>query len=230
MVDEVASTDQAVPVEDPVVAKPRRRRFLRWPGRRGDLRIFPFPPVETLVVDREHLVDTVRAWAEQQAEVSIDWYLQDKRVRRVQSRIMRLATVLLFVAGGMIPLINVARNLEAGGWGYVAFAAAAGVAAFDHFFGLSSGWLRDMAAAQALQRRLTEFRLGWATAMVVRQTPADAGRDAAQAELLARLDLVNVFALDVIALVEAETAEWLAEFRSGMAKLYSQVGLPHRAS
>jgi hypothetical protein len=38
---------------------------------------------------------------------------------------------------------------------------AAGCVAFDVFFGFSAGWTRDMATAQALQRRLLHFELAW---------------------------------------------------------------------
>lgn len=34
--------------------------------------------------------------------------------------------------------------------------------AFDHFFGLSSGWMRDVAALEALQGRLARFHMHWA--------------------------------------------------------------------
>jgi hypothetical protein len=205
-------------------------RHRSW--RRGDLRTRPFPrpaTKEPWVTDSRHRLDAIEAlrdWAEGQAEDAIDWYLRDKAVRRVGSRALRALAIVLVVAGGLVPLLSAAWTGAAAGWGYVLLAAAAGCVAFDHFFGLSSGWMRDMAAAQTLQRRLTEFRLEWTTNLLrPSQTGAAApvgGSPVDDAELTRRLDLVGRFAMEVAALVESETAEWLAEFRSSIGRLDGQ--------
>src|SRR5256885_1816041 len=49
------------------------------------------------------------------------------------------------------------------GWGYVLLALAAGCKGFDHFFGLSSSWMRDIGVAHALRAELNAVRLEWAT-------------------------------------------------------------------
>jgi hypothetical protein len=87
--------------------------------------------------------------------------------------------------------------------------------------------MRDMAAAQTLQRRLTEFRLGWTTNLLrpgshTGETATVGGSPVDDAELTRRLDLVGRFAMEVAALVESETAEWLAEFRSSIGRLDGQ--------
>ena len=92
---------------------------------------------------------------------------------------------------------------------------AGGCLAFDHFFGLSSAWMRDIATAQALQRALTEFRLEWATAELSTAT------DDHQIDLVIRRreKLIRVPATRTAELVEAETDEWLNEFRGNIGDL-----------
>jgi hypothetical protein len=212
---------------DATMARGPGRR--RWLSRRGDLLVRTFPEVRAITLaDRARVVDEVRDWAEGQAGDAIDWYLRDKNMMRVWSRLLRGLTVVLFFAGGIAPLVNVARGGDAGGWGYVLLAAAAGCAAFDHFFGVSSAWMRDMTAIQAIQRRLTDFRMVWA-ARLLRPPAPGAMVEVDDAELAGRLELIGALVADVTVLVEAETTEWLAEFRSNMVNLYGQVGLPRIA-
>jgi hypothetical protein len=47
-------------------------------------------------------------------------------------------------------------------WGYVLPALAAACIGFDRFFGISSGWMRSMTTAQALERRLEQLQHDWA--------------------------------------------------------------------
>jgi hypothetical protein len=210
-------------------------RHRSW--RRGDLRARSFPrpaTKEPWVTDSRHRLDAIEAlrdWAEGQAEDAIDWYLKDKAIRRVGSRLLRALAIVLVVAGGLMPLLSAAWTGNAAGWGYVLLAAAAGCVAFDHFFGLSSGWMRDMAAAQTLQRRLTEFRLEWTTNLLrpashTAEQVAGGGSAVDDAELTRRLNLVGQFAMEIADLVESETSEWLTEFRSSVGRLDGQTAWP----
>jgi hypothetical protein len=202
---------------------------------------------ESWLADSRHRLDAVEAlrdWAEGQAEDAIAWYLRDKAIKRIGARVLRALAILLVVGGGVVPLLSAAWTGTAAGWGYVLLAAAAGCVAFDHFFGLSSGWMRDIVSVQTLQRRLTDFRMAWTTNLL---RPASmpggnalgstglggAGRggtglaDSAaldEAELVRRLDLVQSFVTEIADLVESGTAEWLAEFRSNVGGLDGQTG------
>ena len=123
-------------VEEPRPAGPRpdRRR------RRRDLRAGPFP---TAAMDQWH--DTEAALtqlyrhAEGRAIEAIDWYLQDKRGKRIWSRGLRLLVILLVTAGGLQPLLDAAApGPSRTAWGYVLLALAAACIGFDRFFGLPS--------------------------------------------------------------------------------------------
>ncbi|WFE31338.1 SLATT domain-containing protein [Micromonospora sp. WMMD975] len=173
----------------------------------------------------EVLLDQLREWAEGHAEDSIAWYLRDKAVRRKISRVLRGCAILLAVAGGMVPLVSAARSASDGSWGYVLLAVAGGCLAFDHFFGLSSAWMRDITAAQAIQRAVTEFRLDWAASALPGADPAGSGA-ASSGMLRHREALIRSLVMRTADLVEAETGEWLSEFRSNIGDLNRRSGWP----
>jgi len=119
----MAIREATTSVEEPRPSGPRpdRRR------RRRDLRAGPFP---TAAMDQWH--DTEAALtqlyrhAEGRAIEAIDWYLQDKRGKRIWSRGLRLLVILLVTAGGLQPLLDAAApGPSRTAWGYVLLALAA---------------------------------------------------------------------------------------------------------
>ncbi|CAG6396252.1 SLATT domain-containing protein [Streptomyces cocklensis] len=197
--------------------------------RRGDLEAQPFPDVPGTAaadpdVQRETLAG-LRAWAEQDAEAAIAWYLKDKRLKRVGSRLLQGLAITFAVAGTAVPLGTAAYGGSGQGWGYVLLAVAAGCKAFDHFFGVSAAWMRDIVVAHALRTELNAVRLEWA-ADVLRSGPgADRpGRLLEPAEVERQLALIQRLAGAVRSHVDGETAEWQAEFRSSTRQLQGQGG------
>lgn len=189
---------------------------------RRDMTVRPFPKLAG--EERPEVVlDQLREWAEGHAEDSIAWYLRDKAVRRKISRVLRGCAILLGVAGGVVPLASAARSASDGSWGYVLLATAGGCLAFDHFFGLSSAWMRDISAAQAIQRGLTEFRLDWAATVLPAADPGGSGAPASDV-LRRREALIRTLVMRTADLVEAETGEWLSEFRSNIGDLNRRNG------
>ncbi|MEU5782127.1 SLATT domain-containing protein [Micromonospora lupini] len=181
------------------------------------MNIRPFPVLATRKQQPEVVLERLRDWAEGQAEDSVAWYLRDKAVRRRVSRVLRGCAILLGIAGGVVPLVSAASAGSGASWGYVLLATAGGCLAFDHFFGLSSAWMRDIATAQALQRALTEFRLDWATAEL---STATATEDREFDLVVRRREtLIRALVMRTAELVEAETDEWLSEFRSNIGDL-----------
>ncbi|GIJ21353.1 SLATT domain-containing protein [Micromonospora lutea] len=164
------------------------------------------------------ILNSLREWAEGQAEDTIAWYLRDKAARRRISRLLRGCAILLGVAGGVVPLASAAGVGNGASWGYVLLAMAGGCLAFDHFFGLSSAWMRDIATAQALQRALTEFRLDWATTGLRTETDGAYGPVGPEVAKQ-REELIRTLVTRTSELVEAETGEWLSEFRTNIGDL-----------
>jgi len=199
-------------VEEPAEAKPRpdRRR------RRQDLRPGPFPTAGLEQwQDTEAALTQLYRYAEGRAIDAIDWYLADKRGKRSWSRGLRLLAILLVTAGALQPLLDAAApGPSRTAWGYVLLAMAAACIGFDRFFGLSSGWMRSMTCAQALERRLEQLQYDWAA-----ECARSAARTVDPKQVQNRLALLRVFSDDVAALMQQETASWVLEFQSNLLRL-----------
>ena len=85
---------------------------------------------------------------------------------------------------------------------------------FDRFFGVSSGWMRSMTTAQALERRLEQLQYDWAA-----ECARSAARTVDPKQVQNRLALLRSFSDDVAALLQQETAEWMLEFQSNLLRL-----------
>jgi hypothetical protein len=178
----------------------------------------------------------LREWAEAYADEAILWYLRGKRGKRLGSRILRALAIALAVAGVVAALLS-GGGLVSPSVGYVLLTLGAGCLAFDYFFGFSAGWTRDMATAQALQRRLLHFELawtGWQTAQAgygPDQVPplppsaewhsprdrdarrnGDDARDGDAGDVEAARQLIEELVLAVARLTGEETGRWAREF------------------
>jgi hypothetical protein len=208
----MAIREATTSVEDPTVAGPRpdRRR------RRQDLRPGPFPAAGMEQWhDTEAALTQLYRYAEGRAIEATDWYLQDKRGKRIWSRGLRLLAILLVTAGGLQPLLDAAApGPGRTAWGYVLLALAAACIGFDRFFGLSSGWMRSMTTAQALERRLEQLQYDWAA-----ECARSASRTVDPKQVQNRLALLRVFSDDVAALLQQETASWVLAFQSNLLRL-----------
>ncbi|KOU55839.1 membrane protein, partial [Streptomyces sp. MMG1533] len=102
-------------------------------------------------------------------------------------------------------------------WGYLALLLGVACMAGDRFFGVTSGWIRDVATAQAVQRRLQVLQFDWASESV-REVLGPADGTASEAAERC-LGVLRRFSEDVTELVRTETADWMVEFRTGAAPL-----------
>jgi hypothetical protein len=210
-----------VPPASPAPPDPGGRPRRGW--TRGDL-----PVVERLDITAADWADPARTlarlrdWAERRAVVTIDWYTRDKAAKRWFSRLLRAAAVVAAVAGGVLPLISGTVDGVNPSLGYVFLATAAGLVAFDHFFGLSSGWMRDIAAIEALQGTLVRFQLDW-TRWQAEQAGALPAAPRTPAEATsAALDLISALVTAIAEVTEAETAQWITDFSTSVAALRQQ--------
>jgi hypothetical protein len=200
--------------------------FLGWRHRgRGDLRPIPRLPVsDAQWTERGETIALLRTWAEDRATETITWYLRDKQAKRWGSRLLRAAAVLAAVTGGVLPLLAGTTGGINPNLGYVFLATAAGCIAFDHYFGLSSGWMRDMAAVQALQGMLARFQLDWSRWQANRAGATANAAAATEIETVdSALELIDALVTGVARVTEAETSQWIAEFSTSIAALRQQV-------
>ncbi|MEV5549144.1 SLATT domain-containing protein [Streptomyces sp. NPDC052309] len=198
-------------------------------GRPGDLAGRPFPlgdwglPAERL--------DELYRWVERGALDTVAWYLADRAGKRRGARLLRGGAAVGAVGGAALPLLDMTGAV--GGvapWGYLALLLGVACVAADRYFGVTSGWIRDVATAQAVQRRLLALQFDWASESA-REVLGPAEGTAAEAAERCLL-VLRRFSEDVTELVRAETADWMVGFRSGPAPLGMQsvVGGGARAS
>ncbi len=185
----------------------------------SDLTGRPFPlgdwgePAERL--------DELYRWVEERALRTVDWYMRDRMWKRRGARFLRAGSAMGALAGAALPVLDLTGTVDGGaGWGYMALLMAAACVVCDRYFGLTSGWIRDVATAQAVQRRLEALQFDWASESVREVLGPAEGTAAEAAERC--LGVLRRFAEDVTELVRSETADWMVEFRSGSQPLVTQ--------
>ncbi|MGV9242524.1 SLATT domain-containing protein [Streptomyces sp. NPDC003710] len=187
--------------------------------RPGDLGGRPFPhgdwgePAERL--------DELYRWVERRALETAAWYFANRVWKRRAARALRLGTAVGVVCGASLPLLDLTGVAHgAVPWAYLSLLLGMACVAADRFFGVTSGWMRDVATAQALQRRLQTLQFDWATESVREVLGPAEGTAGEAAERC--LSVLRRFCEDVTELVRAETADWMVEFRRGSAPLVLQ--------
>ncbi|MFF4603552.1 SLATT domain-containing protein [Streptomyces sp. NPDC001339] len=169
-------------------------------------------------------LDALYLWTEQGALRAADWYLHDRIGKRRGARALRLGAAAGVTVGGVLPLLDLA-GVWAGGapWGCLSLLLAAVCVGCDRYFGLTTGWMRDLATAQAIHRRLEALQFDWA-AESVREVlgPAEGTASEAAERCLGALRRFNE---DLGELVRAETADWMAEFGAGPAPQAAQAAV-----
>ncbi|GEC06339.1 hypothetical protein SSP24_39940 [Streptomyces spinoverrucosus] len=157
-------------------------------------------------------------WVERGALETAAWYLADRVWKRRGARALRCGTAVGAVTGAALPFLDLAGVVRGvAPWGYLALLLAVSCVAVDRYFGVTSGWIRDVATAQAVQRRLQALQFDWASESVREVLGPTEGTAGEAAERC--LGVLRRFSEDVTELVRTETADWMVEFRTGSAPL-----------
>jgi hypothetical protein len=158
--------------------------------------------------------------ADTSAGRAADWYTNAMRRRGRIARAIRLVALVFFGIGGVVPiargLLDVLPALPAKlAWndvGYISLAVGAGLLGFDHFFGISSAYTRFVTTEVAIRNARARFHVDW----LVLLSECDGLKPDALKPFVERL---KEFVSLVLQLVERETQEWVAEFRSSLTEL-----------
>lgn len=187
----------------------------------GDPAGLPFPQGDW-GAPAERLEELYR-WVERAALETAAWYLADRVWKRLAARVLRIGAAAGALTGAALPLLDLTGVMGgAAPWGYLALLSCVACVAVDRFFGVTSGWIRDVATAQAVQRRLQVLRFDWASESAREVLgPAEGTAGEAAERCLA---VLRRFSEDITELVRAETADWMVEFRTGSAPLGLQNG------
>ncbi|MCA1221484.1 SLATT domain-containing protein [Streptomyces sp. 8L] len=160
-------------------------------------------------------LDELYRWVETGALHTVRWYLADRVRRRLTARALRGGTALGVVTGVALPLLDLAGKAPGtASWGCLALLLGGACLACDRYFGVTSGWMRHVATAQAVQRRLQTLQFDWAAESVREVLGPTEGTASEAAERC--LGVLRRFCEDVTELVRAETADWMVEFRGGV--------------
>jgi hypothetical protein len=171
--------------------------------------------------DPEASLDRVYQWAVAKTQAHIDWYDKNRRPTRRWSRVLRFSAIALATAGALCPLLDAAGlpaaiggGVALGQWGYVLLALAAGVFAFDKYFGMSTGWMRFIVTQMSIERALREFQCDWAI-MHAKQGE----QEPREINVPAMLQRIRDFVAQVEGLMKQETDAWVVEFQSNITEL-----------
>ncbi|NYI05225.1 SLATT domain-containing protein [Allostreptomyces psammosilenae] len=184
------------------------------------------PPPEDAypICDWQQPGDSLEAlyqWTQAKALGTVEWYLSGRQEKRRWAKGLRTAALLVGATGLLVPLPAVAAG-AAGSvalWGFAGLGLAAGCLGLDRLLGLTAGWMRDIATAQAVQRRLDTLRFEWETEMV-RDVLGPVEESAAEV-VERRLRMLRVFHEDLAEIIRTETADWVREFRGTAAALHA---------
>ncbi|MEU9120638.1 SLATT domain-containing protein [Streptomyces sp. NPDC048506] len=170
-------------------------------------------------------LDALYLWTEQGALRTAGWYLHDRVGKRRGARALRMGAAAGVTGGGVLALLDLAGVWRGGEpWGWLALLLAAVCVGCDRYFGVTAGWMRDLATAQAIHRRLETLQFDWATEGVREVLGPTEGTASEAAERC--LGVLRRFHEDLGELVRAETADWMAEFRAGPAPQAAQAVVP----
>lgn len=167
----------------------------------------------------------LRSYVENEAAKAIEWYFNSKSSKALWSRWLRFLAIALSTAAGILPIAisllkgmyPVPAQLETGLLVSLLLGVAAGLVGLDHFFGFSSGWVRYVVTATAIQGALEEFRMDWQLLNAHLSSPPT------NDQLVVMIQRAKAFRTTIANMVLDETKAWAAEFQSNLAQLEKDV-------
>lgn len=117
----------------------------------------------------DEAIHSLFAYVDTEASKAVAWYENAKGSKATSSRVFRGFAIVLFVLGGLAPIAaGIMSKATADAEmvvitqsGYMMLGIAAGLLAFDRYFGVSSGWIRYMTSLAAIERLRAEFLFDW---------------------------------------------------------------------
>ena len=173
----------------------------------------------------------------EKARQQIDWYRKKAGPKRFGSQACRFTAIVLLGLAALIPLLKAAGlgqpqpAVVVPGQpaappqgtnytdipfelGYAFAAVAAGMIAFDKYFGLSTGWIRYIQTQLALQSAVDELQYDWVALLAKVQ-----GQAPAPEEAQTMIQRLRSFMVLVNGQTQKETEAWVMEFQANLADL-----------
>ncbi len=171
-------------------------------------------------------LSSLHQYVEDQARKQIQWYWDKKRKKAGMSMFLRFVAIILFVLGGLVPIVKATLPaavvatfpFDFGQSGYLLIGIAAGCVGLDRFFGYSTGWIRYVTTAMAIEKSLEEFRLEWSRNMAKMR-----GASPTPEQLETLIQTCTAFSLGMRNQLEQETKAWVVEFQSNLSQLEKEL-------
>jgi len=155
--------------------------------------------------------------AQKYSQAARDWYWKSIATKRNASIIVRAASFVLLICGGLLPVIAALlpdnHRLLATQVGVAALALAGLLQAADRIFGWSTGWLRYITTVTQMESTTRRFALDWGSYILSK------GTSLSDSDRKPLFDLASKFADDIAKLQGDETDKWVVEFNSSVAAL-----------
>ena len=155
------------------------------------------------------------------ARQQIEWYQRKVKPKRQGSQAVRFLAIVLLGLAALVPLVKAAFQAKLPSYlafdfelGYIFAAVAAGLIAFDKYFGLSTGWIRFIQTEMALQSALDELHYDWVALLAKIQ-----GQSPTAEQVQAMIQRLRGFIVAVNAQTQKETEAWVLEFQTNLADL-----------
>jgi hypothetical protein len=194
---------------------------LDWLSRSQNILPQVAPPV-WISSDVPGSLQKLREYVEGEAAKAINWYFNSKASKALWSRWLRFLAIALSTVAGVLPIVisvwkGNTSGIESGLLVSLLLGVAAGLIGLDHFFGFSSGWIRYVLTATAIQAALEEFRMDWELLNAHLSMPPS------NDQILALLERARAFRTSIAGMVLDETKSWAAEFQTNLSQLEKSV-------
>jgi hypothetical protein len=146
------------------------------------------------------------------------WYWSSIKTKRQTSLAVRFGTLLLLILGTLSPIlaglrVDAADKLQLTQLGVCALALGGLLQVADRVFGWSSGWIRYITTATAMENLARKFELDWAAYIL------DKGGALTSVDIKPLFDIAGKLQESLMKLQSDETEKWQTEFSSGAALL-----------
>lgn len=187
--------------------------------KRRNIQVIEFPELDWSSGQRAISLRLLREYTIGEAQKAIEWYDQSRPSQKLYARLFRGLAIVLMGFAGLVPLFG--KWTEADGKPGLdpiltgIFVGIAGILLLlDKFYGFSSAWVRYMKADQQLSQILKMFRFDYDE---TKMSWATAGPTTEQTE--ACLSLCKTVVMQVDAVVQRETEEWVTEFQNALKQI-----------
>ncbi|MDX2154362.1 MAG: SLATT domain-containing protein [Bryobacteraceae bacterium] len=195
--------------------------------------------------ERVSSIAKLYGYADGLATDAANWYWKNKNQKKLLSQAIRYVAIGLTGVAGLLPIIRTVWEIDVDVRNpellvSLLIGVATALLGWDRFGGFSTGWMRYVKHAMAIQRIQHEFRLEW-TARLAQQPPVtvpavagataggptvvvqQASPDIDPATVAALIERAKQMILSVQDQVAKETGEWAAEFEKNLSQLESDV-------